>query len=530
MIHLLDAKSGAPVETLGPFEAGEPVTIGRDADNRLVLPDRSVSRHHARLDWDGQSWLLADLESRFGTWIGGLEVAEPSAVAPGDRIRVGRVEIALGEQGAEAPAVIAPVSGEIDPIGRGSDRRYKLLLGIMEILAGERSIPEILAAVIRLAVSAVEADRGFILLYDPDSGRWLPDSVSGWQSGPGDAEPFGGDAIGQVSQTVLRDALESGETVFLRYAATDPRYESAESIHLQDVQSLICCPLIYGERKVGAFYLDRKHEGGDPFDREDGELLETIAHQAARLLEKEQLLRETQRNEKLALLGTMVGRITHELKNPLYNIRGTTENLMERLQGGPLPTDELLSRLERILAGLEKAEGRMRSLLRFARPAAGERESVQISRVLTAASVEAKPTLDARGVALLRDYEKGPRVLADAEALEQVFGNLLVNAAQALSDTKSPCVALSMSVLSRLGGGEPDWVEVRVEDNGPGIAPEHLGRVFDDFFTTRQGEGGSGLGLAICRHLVEEQRGTLSAENRPEGGACFRVGLPLYSL
>ncbi len=536
VIHQFDPKTGELSETHGPFAPASDTTIdlGRDSENRIALSDRSISRSHARIIWDCGSWRIEDLDSRYGTQLDGNKLVGAAPLSPGSELLLGRLRLKIASadepQAAEItlPGTHPATSEAIDP-----DRRYKLLLDIMEILAGERSIPEILAAVIRLAVSAVQADRGFILLYDPELGRWLPDSVSGWQAHneEGDErEPFTGDAIGQVSQTVLREALESGKTVFLKYAATDPRYESAESIHVQDVQSLICCPLIYGESKVGAFYLDRKHEGSDPFMRGDGELLETIAHQAARLLEKEQLLRETTRNEKLTLLGTMVGRITHELKNPLYNIRGTTENIIERLGADePLASEDLRGRLDRILAGLEKAEGRMRSLLRFARPTGGRRESLPLSRVLTAAAVEAKTIMDARGVKLERDYDKKTRVLADAEALEQVFSNLLVNAAQALTDVEGATIKISAYVSKRLGGDDPDWVEVRVEDNGPGIAPEHIERIFDDFFTTRKGEGGSGLGLAICRHLVEEHRGMLSAENRPEGGACFRVGLPLYS-
>ena len=75
----------------------------------------------------------------------------------------------------------------------------------------------------------------------------------------------------------------------------------------------------------------------------------------------------------------------------------------------------------------------------------------------------------------------------------------------------------------------PDWVEVRVEDDGPGIAAADLPRLFEHFFTTRAGRDVSGLGLAICRHLVAEHRGSLSAANRAEGGARFTVGLPLLA-
>jgi len=182
--------------------------------------------------------------------------------------------------------------------------------------------------------------------------------------------------------------------------------------------------------------------------------------------------------------------------------------------------------LERVLAGIDKAEGRMNSLLRFARPGGGQRETIDLARVLTAAAVDSAPRFQAAGLRLERDYPRGLIVMGDAEALEQVAGNLLVNAAQAMAERQGS-VRLSARALCRLAA-TPDWVEVCVEDEGPGIPPADLERVFADFFTTKS--GGSGLGLAICRHLVAEHQGSLRAENRPAGGACFRLGLPLREL
>ncbi|MBC8367680.1 ATP-binding protein [bacterium] len=118
------------------------------------------------------------------------------------------------------------------------------------------------------------------------------------------------------------------------------------------------------------------------------------------------------------------------------------------------------------------------------------------------------------------------RVLGRADGLQQLFANLLVNAAQAIEDGGK--VRLALSTLSRLGAEEDNWVEVSVEDEGPGIPPENLTRIFEDFFTTKRGSGGSGLGLAICRQIAEEHRGSIRAENREGGGARFVVGLPIH--
>ncbi len=519
-LHFLDDPDSAPAGPILPRE-GREWLLGRDEECDLTLHGRSVSRRHAALGWDGETWRIRDLGSRFGTRLRGEELTDPRPLAPGDQIQVGRITLAVSAE--EAPA---------QPSAPAEDRRYRVLLEILDLLAKELSLDEILAAVIRLAGEAVGADRGFILLHDEESGSWRPETAAAWRApslGEEDLPAFDEAAMGAVSQTVLKEALESRTSVFLKAAAADPRFAAAESLLAQHVQSLLCVPLLNGELPLGAFYVDRRHAGSGPFSSDDRELLETVALQAARVIEKEQLERARSRAEKLALLGTMVGRITHELKNPLYNIRGTAENIIERLNGEGLTDDELNKRMGRILAGLEKAEGRMRSLLRFARPGDGARRPVDLGRLLTAAAVETAPRFQAAGAKLIRDYPRGLMVLADGEALEQVFGNLLLNAVQALEDGGGGEVVLRTRTLTRLGDG-PDWVEVLVEDDGPGIPVENLGRIFEDFFTTRGGRGGSGLGLAICRHIVEEHRGELSAANVEAGGAGFTVGLPLQKL
>jgi len=432
------------------------------------------------------------------------------------------LSLSAARETASAPAAAGATSG------LGEERRYRVLLRILDLFAGGHDLEAILAAVIRLAGEAVGAERGFILLHDAESGRWRPETQAAWQAEASAAvtPPLDAGAIGQVSQTVLREALESGRSVCLETVAADPRFDAAASLHSQQVQSLICVPLLLApeQRRLGALYVDRRAAGAGPFAGADRELLETVAAQAARVIETEQLQAARARAEKLALLGTLVGRLAHELKNPLYNVRGTAENILAKLAAGGLAEEDLRARVERVLAGVDKAEGRMNSLLRFARPGGGQRELLDLARVLTAAAVDCAARFQEGGLRLERDYPRGLLVQGDAEALEQVVGNLLVNAAQAMAERRGGCVRLSARPLCRLAA-EPDWVEVCVEDEGPGIPAGDLERIFADFFTTKA--GGSGLGLAICRHLVAEHRGSLSAENRAEGGARFRLGLPL---
>lgn len=507
-------EDGRLLREFGPFldEHGLELRLGRSESSDLPLDDKSVSRLHGVLRCEHEVWTYEDLGSSYGSELEGEALSAPTTLLPGQRLRLGRVLLkAALEPFKEVPSAT-------------DERPYSVLLQVLETLGGDRSLDEILGQVIAIAGRAVEADRGFILLTDSETGRWMPESLAVW-SREGE-ENFAEDAIGRASQTVLRDALASGRTVFLKFAAEDPVYQGAESIRVESIQTVICCPLLMGEDRVGAFYVDRTHGGGRPFSDEDRGLLETVAAQAARGIEKERLMAERARSEKLALLGTLLGRVTHELKNPLYNIRGTAENLQAKISSGGLPAEEVASRLDRILAGVDRAEANMKTLLAFASPSEGPREPVDLARALTAAAVDAADLFRERGLKLERDYGKGLRVLGRADGLQQLFANLLVNAAQAIEDGGK--VRLALSTLSRLGAEEDNWVEVSVEDEGPGIPPENLTRIFEDFFTTKRGSGGSGLGLAICRQIAEEHRGSIRAENREGGGARFVVGLPIH--
>jgi signal transduction histidine kinase len=109
-----------------------------------------------------------------------------------------------------------------------------------------------------------------------------------------------------------------------------------------------------------------------------------------------------------------------------------------------------------------------------------------------------------------------PPVQGHSDALSRAFSNLLLNAAEAVQGSGA------VEVTARAANG---FVEVRVLDDGPGIAPEHLERIWEPDFTTRS--RGTGLGLAVVRQTVQAHGGRVAARNRPEGGAEFRVLLPL---
>jgi two-component system sensor kinase FixL len=128
-----------------------------------------------------------------------------------------------------------------------------------------------------------------------------------------------------------------------------------------------------------------------------------------------------------------------------------------------------------------------------------------------------------RGVTLVTGFEMNlPPVSCDATQIQQVMLNLILNAMDAVRGV-SPASRRVVLHSSRLPGGE---VEASVTDNGHGIAPEKLDRIFDSFFSTK--DQGMGLGLALARSIAESHGGRLTAENHAAGGATFRLILPIH--
>jgi signal transduction histidine kinase len=213
------------------------------------------------------------------------------------------------------------------------------------------------------------------------------------------------------------------------------------------------------------------------------------------------------RSERLAALGQLSAGLAHELRNPLSSIKGSA-NLLER----SVPQHNAMAKE---LAGIISSEvDRTNSLvtrfLDFARPLEPRRETTDITAVLDRAVQRA-------GVPVLRDYPPWLPLLAiDPELMEQVFLNLITNAAQA-SAPGSP-----ITVRANEADGE---VEISVIDRGCGIPPDKIETIFNPFVTTKR--DGVGLGLAIVSKIVDGHNGRMTVESEPGKGSTFRIFLPV---
>ncbi|MFG6179459.1 ATP-binding protein [Halomonas sp. THAF12] len=236
----------------------------------------------------------------------------------------------------------------------------------------------------------------------------------------------------------------------------------------------------------------------------------------------EQSLRET-RDElvqaaKLAVLGQLAAGINHELNQPLAAIRAYAENARAFIARQRAEAAD--ANLGQIVELTERMADISAQLRQFSRKSGDSLTAVSVSACFDYALRLFQARLGEAAVEVVRH---GPQaeawVRADPVRLEQVLVNLIGNALQAMADTPSPRLTLTIAV-------DPEWVRLEVADNGPGIPAERLPRIFEPFYTTKAVGSGLGLGLSISARIIDDLGGRLEAANNTESGARFTITLP----
>jgi PAS domain S-box-containing protein len=220
---------------------------------------------------------------------------------------------------------------------------------------------------------------------------------------------------------------------------------------------------------------------------------------------------------RVSTLGELTASIAHEINQPLGAIGASADAGLRWLNRPAPDLDEVRSSLERMNADARRASeiiARIRSMAARRPP---ERVLVSIDDLISEVSQFLRHEAQSRRVTVsYHSAAAGPKVLADRTQLQQVVVNLVVNALQAIAQAS----AIDRKIAISTEAVDAAAIRCTVEDSGPGIKPEHLSRLFDSFFTTK--EGGMGMGLSICRSIVEAHGGRIGADNNTiHGGARF---------
>ena len=251
------------------------------------------------------------------------------------------------------------------------------------------------------------------------------------------------------------------------------------------------------------------------------ELADTFNSMASSLKKRDEKLKEFARkkimqSERLAVIGQLAAGVAHEMNNPLTGIVTYSHLLLERAD----VQESTREFLRKITIQADRCRGIVRGLLDFSRPKKPDKRPCNLNQVLQECVALVENQSLFHNIEVKKDFQKDlPYVIVDPSLIQQVFMNLIINAAEAMDGTGH------LNLMTRLET-DGEWVEIAFADSGHGISEENLERIFNPFFTTKEVGHGTGLGLAISFGIVKEHEGTIAVESEMGKGATFTVRLP----
>lgn len=255
-----------------------------------------------------------------------------------------------------------------------------------------------------------------------------------------------------------------------------------------------------------------------PLEYENREL---FVHVMKDMTEMKMLKEQLYYSEKLASLGLLVSGVAHEINNPLTGIIAYTELLNMRVKDEDVRKD-----LDKIMHSAERCKKIVENLLTFSRQKTPSRSLESINDIIDKAIDLRAYWLRTGNIEIVKDYGQNiPPLYIDAQQIQQVFLNLILNAEHAIAESKKE---RGMIRFLTSFDGEKQRVIVKVTDNGTGIARDVLPRIFDPFFTTKPVGKGTGLGLSISHGIVSEHGGEINVESNVGEGTTFVIKLPVY--
>ncbi len=525
--------------------AGQPlaVTIGRESGNFIQLEDHEVSRRHAEIRRVGEKLVLGDLKSSNGTFVNDRRV-ERAELASGDRIRIGRTELVYAKDhddeqaiglveilaGAadgsrivrtmreeDSIALAAPEDGQSRWLARARSNvqvMYRTSLAVSHTL----DIDELLGRVLQLVFEWVEADRGCIMLVDPETKELRTKARRDRRAGD-----TGSMAI---SRTILDYVLANREGVLTSDAQDDDRFASGNSVVRTGVREAICVPLQGRYDIVGVIYVDTTtplaaavESGRRRFGDDHLKLMIAIAHQAALAVEDTTYYSAMVQAERLAAVGQTIATLSHHIKNILQGIRGGSYLVEMGLEGDDLAMArkgwDIVNRNQHKISSL------VMDMLSYGK----DREPEPVPSDLVALIAEIVETVHQRAEELgavihWQPPAELPALLFDPEGISRAVLNVVTNALDAVEGRPDATISIGVGIDQEAGR-----VRITVADNGAGMSPETLARIFNVFVSTK-GARGTGLGLAVSRKILVEHGGDIRATSSEGEGSEFVMEFP----
>ena len=254
------------------------------------------------------------------------------------------------------------------------------------------------------------------------------------------------------------------------------------------------------------------------------DLADTFNAMALALKDRDEKLKEfttkkIMESERLALIGQLAANVAHEINNPLQGIVTYSHLLLERMPGD----SPSRASVQKIVTQADRCRTIIRGLLDFSRQRALHKSPSEVNAVLNECVSLVEDQALFHNIQIIKDLRPNlPFIVVDPAQIQQVFMNLIINAAEAMDGSGRLTLATRLDPAGK-------FIEVEFVDTGHGISQENLDKIFDPFFTTKEIRHGVGLGLAISYGIVKEHQGMLSVESVIGKGTTFIVRLPVMA-
>jgi len=523
--------------------ADEAVVLGRESD-QVPLSDRTVSRHHAEIRPDNGGWVLKDLRSANGTYVNSLRVRQPVRLKHGDQIKIGStVLVYTGDQAFAAPdrplprdlisidtssrnldsAILSTVSSEESVVIAGPEvtqaaKAWRVMSELTAAIGAMIDPNQLLERAMDLVLEELPVNRGFILLYDKTGEELVPQVVR-----YRDRLKAGKEKIA-TSRKIIQYVLDHRQAVLCSNAMTDTRFareSSQDSIHSFGLHSVICAPIMVRDLLLGVIHIDcstAKHT----YTQEQLRLMSAIGQMIGLAIQNAQLVQQQVQTAKLAAVGETVAYLSHGIKNILQAIQsgadlvdmGIKKQNLETLGKGWGIVDRNLEQIMQMTL----------NMLSFSKTREPNLRPNQLNRIIESVVADLQAKAGEKGVKLTADLTAPiPPMPLDAEAINQVALNLIINAIESVEPNKG-----IVHVTTQFSP-EEGIADLVVTDNGPGIEPDKIEELFEPFTSTK-GHGGTGLGLPVVRKIVREHHGRTVVDSTPGVGTTFRIRLPAQEM
>ncbi len=300
---------------------------------------------------------------------------------------------------------------------------------------------------------------------------------------------------------------------------------------LKGLESEVCIPLISKERLLGFCNLGCRSNHG-MYSTEELGLLKTLAQHAAIAIDNALLyedLRRSQllmrRTDRLRSLETMAGGFAHEIRNPMTSIKTFVQLAPDRRDDM-----EFMEQFSQVVCeDVERIERLIHQILDYARYMTPKFTQENLNDIMSSCLYFIEVKASSKAITIQKDLAvELPCVKLDRQQIKQVLLNLFINAMEAIGGEQGGQLAVRTRMLVR--PVNDSWVQIEVEDSGPGIDPEDLDHIFDPFYTTKHESAereGTGLGLTIAHQIVQEHGGYLEVASEVGHGTKFLVNLPV---